>query len=125
MTSVHKTRHFNAGDQVLRFYPPKLTRSKLHSPYVGPYRVVERTGAVSYKIQEGQKGKPIVVHVDDLKHYEGSQTGFSWLNVLPRIPEEANEEDVESEANVPSDEPDASVTQPRDITEQDEQQIRE
>lgn len=83
-----QTRRFKVGDWVWRFYPPHLTRSKLNSPYMGPYLVTERVGEVSYKIQQTPKSKPVVVHVDDLKQFEGESVQPNWLSQLPTIPEQ-------------------------------------
>ena len=46
-----KDRHFRVGDFVLRFYPPNL-KNKLSSPYIGPYRIMAKLGAVNYSIQK-------------------------------------------------------------------------
>jgi hypothetical protein len=69
---------FQAGDWVWRFMP---AREKLAVEWNGPYLLLRRTGEVNYEIQYSAQANPIVVHVDHLKLYEGSDEMVSWLPV--------------------------------------------
>lgn len=72
-------RVFKPGDWVVRYYPPALIKSKLNSPYIGPYLVVKKFGEVTYQIQKDPKSKPIVVHIDDLKAYHDLSNQLNWV----------------------------------------------
>ena len=60
---------------------------KLHPKNVGPYLVLEKTGPVTYKIQESEGARESIMHVDKLYpfHPEEDQTMVSWLP--PEIPQ--------------------------------------
>ena len=73
-----KDRHFRVGDFVLRFYPPNL-KNKLSSPYIGPYRIMAKLGAVTYSIQKTPSTRPITVHVDHLKLFHTVNPPVSWV----------------------------------------------
>ena len=72
-----KDRQYCEGDFVLRFYPPNL-KSKLNSPYIGPFRVMAKLGDVTYKIQRTPQSKPVVVHVDHLKIFHADAPPKAW-----------------------------------------------
>ena len=72
-------RSFKVGSWVLRFYPPNVNKSKLNSPWVGPYLILKQLGEVDYVIQRSEDAEPLVVHVDHLKQYLSDPPPTSWL----------------------------------------------
>ena len=74
-----KMRSFQKGDWVLRFYPPAVIQSKLNSPYIGPFLVIEVMGEVNYMIQEAPEARTLVVHVDDLKGFIDTSGRRKWV----------------------------------------------
>ena len=72
-----KDRRLKVGDFVLCFYPPNL-KNKLSPPYIGPYRVMAKLGAVNYSIQKTPTTKPITVHVDHLKLFHTVNLPTAW-----------------------------------------------
>lgn len=65
-----KPRSFNVGDFVWRWYPPKVAES-LAAGWIGPYKILKKITSITYQIQRSPESKPIVVHVDHLKPFEG------------------------------------------------------
>ena len=55
-----------------------LFNPKLQRPWKGPMLVVERLNDVLFRIQSGQKTKPVFVHHDKLKPYLGEDKP-DWL----------------------------------------------
>jgi transposase InsO family protein len=60
-------RTFQPGDLVYREYIPQSKEHKFASPWKGPYRVLEKMGDVTYKVQPVSGGRSVVVHIDHLK----------------------------------------------------------
>eukprot|EP00731_Ephydatia_muelleri_P031382 Em0022g896a len=65
---VHGDPH-KPGDFVLLFNPavPKGGSRKFHSPWTGPFKIVERVSEATYHIQNTVDGKTSIVHFDRLK----------------------------------------------------------
>ena len=65
---VHGNPH-KPGDFVLLFNPavPKGGSRKFHSPWTGPFKIVERVSEATYHIQNTVDGKTSIVHFDRLK----------------------------------------------------------
>ena len=53
---------------VWRWYPPKA-KQKLGLGWTGPFEVLEKVGESAVKIQ--RNGKSLVIHMNDVKPYEG------------------------------------------------------
>ncbi|XP_033760732.1 uncharacterized protein LOC117342645 [Pecten maximus] len=87
-----KLREFEQGTWVWRWYPPKAGQ-KLELGWTGPYLVVEKISALTYKIQKEKQSAAINVHVDHLKPYEGISTPQNWLepHVVDPAPLEMSE----------------------------------
>ena len=75
--------------EVLRFYPPNL-RNKLNPPYIGPYLVIGKPGAVTYSLQSMPAARTIFVHTDHLKKYHGHNIPVSWVQTLEQKPKTGN-----------------------------------
>ena len=62
---IHKIP-YKVGDAVWYFHPKRKVgfNPKLQRPWKGPMLVVERLNDVLFRIQSGQKTKPMVVHHD-------------------------------------------------------------
>eukprot|EP00731_Ephydatia_muelleri_P010034 Em0005g620a len=60
---------YSEGDLVWLFTPavPSGQSRKLHRPWKGPYKVVERLGDATYKLQGTRGRRPQIVHFDRLK----------------------------------------------------------
>ena len=67
-TKVHG-EPYSEGDLVWLYTPavPSGQSRKLHRPWKGPYKVVERLGDATYKLQGTRGGRPQIVHFDRLK----------------------------------------------------------
>jgi len=65
-----KDRTGEVGTLVWRWYPPKA-KQKLGLGWTGPYKVLEKVGSSTVKIQKGKGDRPTVVHINDTKPYEG------------------------------------------------------
>ena len=72
-----KPKEFKENTYVWRWYPPS-TKSKLGLGWTGPYKVLQRLTDVTYKVQKDATSKPIVVHVDHFKQYEGTDIPSNW-----------------------------------------------
>ena len=83
-----KDRTYKVGSYVLRWYIPEQNASKLNSPWIGPYKVIECPSSVTCTIQKTPADEPITIHVNDLKQYHG-QSDNDWNN-----PQENNNMDV-------------------------------
>lgn len=79
----HKALHrgLKRGDAVWLHNPRrKKGRSpKLQRPWEGPYLVTSRLDDSIYRIQKGPRSKPVIVHVDRLKKYQGKRF-INWLS---------------------------------------------
>ena len=75
-----QNRGFERGDPV--WLPnPRLTKGrtpKLQKPWEGPYLVTSSLDDLVYRIQKGPRSKPMDVHVDRLKKYQGNNFD-NWL----------------------------------------------
>ena len=80
-----KDRQYCEGDFVLRFYLSNL-KSKLNSPYIGPFRVMTKLGNVTYKIQRTPQSKPMVVHMDHLKIFHTDAPPEAWSSPEIDVP---------------------------------------
>ena len=61
---------YKVGEQVLWHYPP-VAQGKLGQSWVGPFVVTERYDDVNYWIQNRTDGVERLVHVDQIKSYDG------------------------------------------------------
>ena len=93
-----RVRQFNRGDPVWLYNPTwKKGRSpKLQRPWCGPYLVTLRLDDLVYRIQQGARTKPKVVHIDRLKAYEG-QNVPTWLVTLTNESSSQNPQPVDDE----------------------------
>jgi hypothetical protein len=73
-----KPRNFSPQDFVWRWYPP-TAGLKLGLGWTGPFKVLRKFTDVTYEIQKTPKSKPLVVHVDHLKPYEGVLPPKNWV----------------------------------------------
>ena len=75
-----QNRGFQCGDPVWLHKPrqKKPRTLKLPKPWEGPYLVTSRLDDLIYRIQKGPRSKPIVVHVNRLKNYQGNSFD-NWL----------------------------------------------
>jgi hypothetical protein len=68
---VSKDRSFEIGDKVWLYLPvtPRGLTKKLVSPYVGPFRIVERTSSLNYILRSMETNKVLrkPIHVNRLK----------------------------------------------------------
>ena len=53
----------------------------MQRPWEGPYLVTSRLDDLIYRIQKGPRSKPMVVHVDRFKKYQGNSFD-NWLAEL-------------------------------------------
>ena len=70
------TPHFYVGAWVWRNIPP---REKLACEWHGPYLILKKLGDLNYEIQREQGGRKVVVHVDQLKKFQGEVVPKSWV----------------------------------------------
>ena len=79
---------FKEDDLVRYYYPPLKQKSKFALPWTGPWRVVERTSVVDYKIElVSNTKKKRVVHHDSLKPFEGTgRFTEDESSVIPDLP---------------------------------------
>lgn len=85
-------RLFKAGDAVWLYNPQrkKGVCPKLTCPWKGPYVVLQRINDVLYRIRQGPRTKPSVVHKDRLKPYLGD-IDPTWLPEATAASEPATE----------------------------------
>ena len=97
-----KVRKYKPNDFVWRWYPP-LAKLKLGLGWTGPYKVLNMLSSVTCIIQKDPVTKPIVVHVDHLKPYEGHSIPSTWQDIqidttpkqaLPDMNESANSDNI-------------------------------
>ena len=70
-----------------RWYLPAIS-NKLGQGWTGPYLVLRKISDVTYEIQINSENKPITVHVDHLKPFQGRQPPINWLKEPDSFPEE-------------------------------------
>lgn len=75
-----KPREFVENDFVWRWYPP-IAGLKLGLGWTGPFKVIRKITDVTYQIQKDPKSPYKVVHVDQLKPYEGNLPPTNWTYV--------------------------------------------
>ena len=75
-----KPREFSESDFVWRWYPPSAG-VKLGLGWIRPYKVVKKITDVTYQVQKDPKSPVIVVHIDQLKPYEGILPPRKWTPV--------------------------------------------
>lgn len=65
-----KAQEFKVNDLVYYHYlrHKRGQNRKWHSPYIGPFRVIERLGPILYRIQKTNRSQRKIVYVDALKH---------------------------------------------------------
>ena len=118
-----KPREFSSEDFVWRWYPP-TAGVKLGLGWVGPYKVIDKVTDVTYKIQKSPNNDYIVVHVDQLKPYEGilpplnwvPQTSFTEESVFDHVPMEReldSEEDFTPITSTPFPDPNPVIKRSR------------
>ena len=78
---------FHSGDWVWRWYLPAIS-NKLGQGWTGPYLVLRKISDVTYEIQLNSENKPITVHVDHLKPFQGRQPPVNLLTEPDSFPEE-------------------------------------
>ena len=71
----------------MRWYLPAIS-NKLGEVWTGPYLVLRKISDVTYEIQLNSENKPITVHVDHLKPFQGRQPPINWLTEPDSFPEE-------------------------------------
>ena len=72
-----KGRYFQEGEWILWFYSPNL-RNTLHSPNIGPYKVLRTLGEVTDILQLKPSSHPVAIHVDHLELFQTDDTPFAW-----------------------------------------------
>ncbi|XP_071153837.1 uncharacterized protein [Mytilus edulis] len=62
-------QNFRKDDEVYVYFPVKkpVMSSKLTSFWKGPFKILDKYGDITYKVDCGYRGKPQVIHVDRLK----------------------------------------------------------
>jgi hypothetical protein len=65
-----KEEEFKPGDLVMLYYPNKLL-NKLAKRCTGPFRIMEKTSPVNYKICDLQMKQEMIVHVQRIRKYLG------------------------------------------------------
>lgn len=73
-----KERGYEVGNWVWRWYPPDAGQ-KLKLGWTGPYLVVKKISPLTYSIQKAMHVRPLSVHVDHIKPYEGQHPPMNWL----------------------------------------------
>lgn len=79
-----KERGYEVGNWVWRWYPPDAGQ-KLKLGWTGPYLVVKKISPLTYSIQKAMHVRPLSVHVDHIKPYEGQHPPMNWLAPQPDI----------------------------------------
>ena len=74
-----ESRKYKKGDWVWYFYPPIASR-KLARGWTGPFMITQVLSDVNYKIQETPSSKPRIVHIDQIKTFEGDPPYKIWLS---------------------------------------------
>ena len=102
-------RLFNPGDAVWLYNPQrkKAVCPKLTCPWKGPYVVIDRINDVVYRIRQGPRSKPSVVHKDRLKPYHGT-IDETWLPTHDLVPDRTDltaQEDIQTSAQADTGEP--------------------
>ena len=95
------TRDLKIGDIVLMKRPltkEKLS-SKLHKPYVGEYRIIDKIGKVNYEVQEKNGTRKFKTHIDRLIQIDPSfkEQTEHWAEETAGI---FNEEEVNDEIKI-------------------------
>lgn len=75
-----KPRDFSENDFVCMWYPPSAG-VKLGLGWKGLYKVVKKITDMTYQVQKGPKSPVIVVHIDQLKPFEGILPPRNWTPV--------------------------------------------
>ena len=73
-----KVWEYMEGPWVLRWYPPAASQ-KFELGLIGPYLVIKQVSFLTYRIQKDRDSKPLVVHVDQLKPFQGRKHPENWL----------------------------------------------
>ena len=74
-----ESRKYKKGDWVWYFYPPVASR-KLARGWTGPFMITQVLSDINYKIQETPSSKPCIVHIDQIKTFEGDPPYKIWLS---------------------------------------------
>ena len=91
---------YRVHDQVWLHNPvvPRGASRKLHCPWQGPFRIVQRIGNVLYKIQDEKKLKKCrVVHFNRLKPFR--QRPESLSSPMPLAPRQSTSEEFDSDSD--------------------------
>ena len=102
-------RLFNPGDAVWLYNPQqkKAVCPKLTCPWKWPYVAIDRINDVVYRIRQGPRSKPSVVHKDRLKPYHGT-IDKTWLPTHDLMPDRTYltaQEDIQTAAQDATGEP--------------------
>ena len=77
---------YKPGDLVRYYYPVVAQCNKFARPWIGPFRIVEKTTEVDYKIEPvSGKGRTRVVHFDNLKPFLGDRDDIGDEPDLPPV----------------------------------------
>ena len=110
------------GQWVWRWYPPAIN-NKLGQGWTGPYLVIGQRSEVNYEIQKDSDKPSVIVHVDHLKPYQGSNPPVNWLEMESEASADQSdlrldaeeEEDSDDTDNVHSPSPNVSLTPPSPV----------
>jgi len=88
---------YKVGDLVRYYYPVVAQGNKFARPWIGPYRILEKSTEVDYKIVKvSGRGRTRVVHYDNLKPYLGDVEEIVDEPALPPV----RDVDASSESDV-------------------------
>ena len=78
--SVH-SKNYEVGDLVWRNQKKNVPgkKSKIARHWTGPWIIMEKLNEVLFKIQHSKNSKPVIIHGDNLKPYNGRKK-FAWFN---------------------------------------------
>ena len=85
------TRKFKVGDKCLVFLP--IEKGSLEAKFSGPYRIIEKVGPLTYKIETPDRGRAWrTCHVNQLKEYYDREEETPVLQVSSDLKEDDDEE---------------------------------
>ena len=109
-----KPREYKEGSWVWRWYPPAASQ-KLGLGWIGPYLVIKQVSFLTYRIQKDRDSNPLVVHVDQLKPFQGRRHPDNWLRDSEREPELPGPQPIQQETPMPVRSRRGRVIRPRQI----------
>ncbi|CAG2203144.1 unnamed protein product [Mytilus edulis] len=95
-------QNFRKDDEVYVFFPVKKPgmSSKLTSFWKGPFKILDKYGDLTYKVDCGYRGKPQVIHVDRLKKKNKqtlrTESDYSTFSPLDTGNKSAEDDQVET-----------------------------